>query len=82
MGPAGEAEFTDSVDGVTAVSLPWNAIMAGGPYTLTGVEETNGIIHTWTGAKFVGRPKIDRLKGVVTGITIQAPVGGYNETTI
>ena len=44
------------------------------------VEQSTGILHTWTNAKFLGRPKIDRLKGIVTGITGQVPVGGYLQT--
>lgn len=81
MGPTFELEFRDSSDGVRATSLNWNAIMAGGPYNCSIIEDKNGIIHTIAGGKFSGRPKIDRLKGLVTGITVQGPVGGYKQLT-
>lgn len=81
MGPKFDLEFVDSVDGTTATSLPWDAIMRGGPYNVAVIEDSTQIMHTWTNAKFLGRPKIDRLKGVVTGITGQCPVGGYNQTS-
>jgi len=80
-GPTFDIEFTDTVDGVTATSLPWDLIMAGGPYNIALVEETTGILNTWANAQFLGRPHIDRLKGNVTGITGQAPVGAYLQTT-
>lgn len=54
--------------------------MAGGPYNVSLIEDTNKVLHTFTGAKFLGRPKIDRLKGIVTGITGQCAVGGYQQT--
>jgi hypothetical protein len=81
MGPKFDVEFVDSRDGVSATSQPWDAIMAGGPYNISIVEDSNKILHSFTGAKFIGRPKIDRLKGIVTGITGQTPVGGYIQTT-
>lgn len=81
MGPKFDIEFVDSVDGVSAISLPWDAIMAGGPYNLSLIEVTTNLLNTWTNAKFLGRVKIDRLKGIVTGITAQCPVGGYLQTT-
>ena len=79
MGPVLDVEFVDSVDGITATSLPWNAIMAGGPYNIAIQEETNGIAHTIAAAKFMGRPRIDRLKGSVTGVQIQGAVGSYKQ---
>ncbi len=81
MGPKFDIEFVDSVDDVKATSLPWDAIMSGGPYNMSLVEETNGVVHTWTQAKFLGRPKIDRLKGIVTGVTGQCAVGNYKQTS-
>jgi hypothetical protein len=81
MGPAFDFEFVDSVDGVTAISQPWDAIMSGGPYNCSLIEDSNGVLHTFTGAKFIGRAKIDRLKGLVSGVTGQCPVGGYQKTT-
>ncbi len=80
MGPKFDIEFVDSVDGVNPISLPWDSIMAGGPYNVSLIEDTNKVLHTFTGAKFLGRPKIDRLKGIVTGITGQCAVGGYQQT--
>ena len=80
MGPKFDLEFVDSADGVSAKSLPWDAIMAGGPYNISIVEDSNSVLHTFTGSKFIGRPKIDRLKGLVSGVTGQCPVGGYQQT--
>ena len=79
MGPVLDVEFVDSFDGVSAASHPWNAIMSGGPYNVAIQEDSNGITHTIANAKFMGRPKIDRLKGVVTGIQIQGAVGSYKQ---
>lgn len=81
MGPSLELEFVDSSDGVNPTSLNWNAIMAGGPYNIAVIEDKNGVTHTIAGGKFIGRPKIDRLKGLVTGITVQGPVGSYKQLT-
>jgi hypothetical protein len=80
MGPKFDLEFVDSVDGVKATSLPWDSIMKGGPYNCSLIEDSNGILHTFTGSKFLGRPKIDRLKGLVSDITGQCAVGGYQQT--
>jgi hypothetical protein len=81
QGPTADVDFVDTKDGVSAQSLPWNAIMAGGPYNIAILEDSNGVIHQFSAAKFIGRTKIDRLKGQVTGVTIQAPVGGYKQLT-
>lgn len=81
MGPVIEAEFVDTIDGNSATSQPWNSIMSGGPYNVSVLEDSTGIIHTITGAKFIGRPKVDRLKGLVTGISIQGAVGAYKQLT-
>lgn len=79
MGPVIEAEFVDTSDGVHATSLPWNTIMQNGPYNISVIEDTTGIIHTITNGSFIGRPKIDRLKGLVTGINIQGATGAYKQ---
>lgn len=81
MGPSVELEFVDSVDGVNPISLNWNAIMAGGPYNIAILEDKNGVTHTISAAKFIGRPKIDRLKGLVTGVSVQGAVGSYKQLT-
>lgn len=80
-GPTFDMEFVDSADGVNPTSLPWSTIMAGGPYNVSIIEDTNGIIHTMSGAKFIGEVDIDRLKGMVTGITVRGPVGAYKQVT-
>jgi hypothetical protein len=81
MGPVFDLEFEDSVDGTNPTSLKWAVIMLNGPYNISILEDTNGIIHTIANGQFVGRPKIDRLKGVVTGIQIQGAVGSYQQLT-
>ena len=81
MGPSAELEFVDGAGTGAATSPPWNAIMLGGPYNVAILEDNTGIIHQFANAKFIGRTKIDRLKGSVTGMTIQAPVGGYTQLT-
>lgn len=81
MGPTAEMEFVDSVDGASATSLPWNTIMAGGPYNIAILEDQTGITHQFSNAKFIGRVKIDRLKGLVSGVSVQSPVGGYKQLT-
>lgn len=81
MGPTIETDFVDSVDGDSAISQPWNAIMQGGPYNIAVLEDSTQVTHTITNGKFVGRPKIDREKGLVTGISIQGRVGSYKQLT-
>lgn len=68
-----EMTFEDSADGVRATDLDWNAIMRGGPYNMTMVEESNNIIHAWTQGWFTGDPKVDRMNGEVTGVQLHAP---------
>lgn len=51
-------------------ALDWNAIMRGGPYDFTVVEEHTNRIHMWTEAHFTGRPQVNRLNGEVTGLSI------------
>ena len=85
MAPKAEVTFVDTDDSdntnATPTSLDWNSIMKDGRRNITVVEESTGVIHTWTGALFVGRPKVDRLKGEVSGISIVCPRGKYNQTT-
>ena len=83
--PKADFTFVDTDDSdntnATPTSLPWNDIMKGGRRNITVVEESIGIIHTWTDALFVGRPKVDRQKGEVTGISVVCPRGKYKQTT-
>lgn len=81
MGPMFKVEFVDSKDGFSAVSLPWNTIMQGGPYNISILEDTTGVIHTISNGSFVGRADIDRLKGLVTGVNIQGATGSYKQLT-
>lgn len=82
MGPSFEIDFVDSIDGVSAGSLPWNDIMANGPYNVTIIEQTTKIEHVFTSAQFVGRVKSNRDKtGLVTGIRGQASAGNYKQVT-
>lgn len=80
-GASFDLEFVDSADGITPVSLPWHTIMKGGPYNVSILEDTNGVIHTLSNAKFIGEVKIDRLKGIVSGITVRGAVGSYKQLT-
>lgn len=82
MGPMFDLEFEDSLDNSSATSLPWNQIMAGGPYNIVVKEASNGISHTIAAGSFMGRPKVDRLKGIVTGVQIQGAVGSYKQLSI
>jgi len=79
MGPTAEATFRDSADADSAISQPWNAIMKGGPYNISILGDTIGVTLQYTNAKFIGRPKVDWLKGTVTGLSIQSPTGGYKQ---
>ena len=57
-----EVTFEDGRD------VDWDAVMLGGPYNVTVVEDTTGTIHMWSGASFTGRPSVNRESGEVTGI--------------
>jgi hypothetical protein len=82
MGPAFDITFEDSNDGVHPASVDWNGIMKGGPYNnVSVVGETMGVVWIFNGLQFMGRPKVDNLKGEVTGIQGQCPVGGLTKTT-
>lgn len=80
-GPTFDIEFVDSKDGVSPLSVDWDTLLKGGPYNCALVEEDNDVLHNFTQLQFMGRPKLDRLKGIVTGITGQCPVGGYLQTS-
>lgn len=80
-GPTFDIEFRNTIDNVTATSLPWNDIMQGGPYQIALINETTKRTKIWSNAQFIGRPKIDDLKGMVSGITGQCPVGNFIETS-
>ncbi|VFU07934.1 hypothetical protein [Methylocella tundrae] len=67
MGYIFEPTFEDTPTG-TATALDWAAIMLGGPYNISLVEEQTGRLHTWTGAQFEGKPRVDHMTGEVTGI--------------
>lgn len=57
-----EVTFEDGRD------IDWDAVMLGGPYNVTVVEDTTGTIHMWSGASFTGRPSVNRESGEVSGI--------------
>ena len=73
-----EVTFEDSTEGA-ATPQDWDAILLGGPYNITAVEDTTNIIHTWTAANFVGDVKVDRMNGEVSGLSIHG--GSYNVTS-
>ncbi len=77
--------FVDTQDSddtnATPTSIDWNTIMKAGRTNMTVQEDSTGIIHTWTAGMFVGRPKVDRMKGEVTGISIVCNRGNYKQTT-
>ena len=79
-GPMAEVDFVDSQDG-SAVSQPWDALMSLNGAAITILEDTNGVIHQFSPARFTGKPDIDRFKGQVTGIQIHADNGGYTQLT-
>ena len=54
------------------LGLDWNAIIRGDARNVTLVEEFTGRLHTWTGAQFEGKPKVDHHTGEVTGIKIRS----------
>jgi len=63
--------FEDTPAG-TATALDWNAILRGGPFNATLVEDHTGVLHTWTRAKFTGDAEVDRMNGEVTGLELLA----------
>lgn len=70
-------EFEDSDPADNSQIFDWNAFMTGGPYNFGIAEQDTNILHTLTGAKLKGKPKRDRLTGMVTGIQMHWPRGGY-----
>ena len=64
--------FEDSQAG-SATGQDWAVILLGGPYNLSLIEDTTGLTHTWTGARFTGDPEVDRMNGEVTGLEILSP---------
>ncbi len=67
QGYDGEVTFED------AAGVNWDTILLGGPYNVTVVEDVTGVIHQFTGARFFGRPSVDRATGEVSGITSSSP---------
>jgi hypothetical protein len=65
-------KFEDSTNGL-ATPQPWDAILKGGPYNVTVVENQTGVTHMWTNAAFTGEPEVDREKGEVDGLSLIAP---------
>lgn len=64
-----ETKFEDTAVGA-ATSADWDGILRGGPYIVTVEETQTGVLHTWSTARFIGSPKVDRSKGEVTGLSI------------
>ena len=62
-------EDTDDETASQATGQDWNAIMKGGPYNITIPEDDTGVLHTYTSCLMIGRPKIDRDSGEVSGIS-------------
>ena len=66
-----KASFEDSKQG-QATPQPWDAILKGGPYNITVVEQQTNVTHMWTNANFTGDVHVDREKGLVDGLEIIA----------
>lgn len=66
MGYGAELTFED------APGLDFDALLLGGPYNATVIEDHTGTVHTWTGAIFEGRPSVDRANGEVSGLKIRS----------
>jgi hypothetical protein len=71
VGFMAEPAFQDSDVGV-ATSLDWNALLRGGPYNMTLVEDHTRRLCVWTAASFEGKPVVDHQNGEVTGIKIRS----------
>jgi len=56
----------------TATALDWNAILRGGPYNATLIEDHTGVLHAWTRAQLTGDLEVDRMNGEVTGAELIA----------
>lgn len=72
-GYVADLTFEDSADGDRVASVDWNAVLRGGPYNMTLVEESNNVIHTWTRGWFTGDVKVDRMNGEASGLQLHAP---------
>lgn len=66
-----EPMFQDTDVGI-ATALDWEAIMRGGPYNMTLVEDHTGRLYMWTNATFEGKPTVDHQNGEVSGIKIRS----------
>lgn len=75
-------DFQDS-DPTSSTGKPidWQAVVFGGPYNIMVAEENTGVTHTYAGAQFGGKPKIDRLTGAVSGVEVHCPRDGYSVTS-
>jgi hypothetical protein len=71
------AEFEDA--DVNGNPVNWEGVVFGGRYNIAVIEEDTGVTHNYSNAFFKGKPKIDRLNGLVTGLSIVAPRGGYQQ---
>lgn len=71
-----EMTFEDADD------VDMEAVVLGGPYNCTLVEESTRHMFTWTGASFEGKPKVDRMTGEITGLTARVPSRGYKRVGI
>ena len=71
VGYMAEPTFQDTPVG-TATALDWDALMRGGPYNMTLIEDHTGRLYTWTNASFEGKPVIDHQNGEVTGVKIRS----------
>ena len=78
-GYGAEVTFEDSPTG-TATALDWDAILKGGPYNASLVEDQIHVMHTWTNMIFTGTPSVDRETGEVTGLEIHSP--NYNKVAV
>lgn len=72
-------EDTDDATASSATGQDWSAIMKGGPYNITIPEDDTGVLHTYTACLLVGRVKIDRMSGEVSGI--EGLTSQYKRTT-
>ena len=66
-----EVTFEDT-PAAQATALDWDALIRGGPFNATLVEDQTGVLHTWTRAKLVGDASVDRHNGDVTGLSLLA----------
>jgi len=73
-----EPTFQDNAPNV-ATSLDWEAILRGGPYNISLIEDSTGRLYTWTNAYFEGKPRVDHMTGEVSGIKGRA--ASFKKTT-